>query len=151
MLTVEDLTKIFHIRQGFSSTEFRAVDEASFTIDSEKPEIFAVVGESGSGKTTLARMILGMEEPSSGTLAYKDKSVAGISGREKRAWFYKQVQPVFQDPFAAFSPLKRIDHYLYETALNYKMTETERARRLHQRGFAGGRPKHRRGQGALPE
>ncbi|MBZ0292750.1 MAG: ABC transporter ATP-binding protein [Anaerolineae bacterium] len=127
LLTVDHLTKIFHIRQGFSSTEFHAVDGASFTIDAEKPEIFAVVGESGSGKTTLARMILGMEEPSTGTLRYKDKSVADLSKREKRAWFYKQVQPVFQDPFAAFSPLKPIDHYLYETALNYKMTSKQAA------------------------
>ncbi|HXF60585.1 MAG TPA: ABC transporter ATP-binding protein, partial [Caldilineaceae bacterium] len=41
--------------------------------------------------------------------------------REKRSWFFKEVQPVFQDPFAAFSPLKRIDHYLFETVRNYKM------------------------------
>ncbi len=125
LLSVDYLTKIFRIRQGFSSKEFHAVDEASFTIDAEKPEIFTVVGESGSGKTTLARMILGMEEPSTGTLRYKDRSVAELSNREKRSWFYQQVQPVFQDPFAAFSPLKRIDHYLYETALNYKMTKKQ--------------------------
>ena len=127
LLTVDRLTKIFQIRQGFSSKAFHAVDEASFTIDANKPEIFAVVGESGSGKTTLARMVLGMEEPSTGELRYKDKSVAKISKREKRSWFYQQVQPVFQDPFAAFSPLKRIDHYLYETALNYKMTDKQGA------------------------
>jgi peptide/nickel transport system ATP-binding protein len=127
MLDVEELTKIFHIRQGFSSKEFHAVDAASFTLDSDKPEIFAVVGESGSGKTTLSRMILGMEEPSEGVLNYKGRSVAGLSAREKRSWFYKEVQPVFQDPFAAFSPLKRIDHYLYETASNYKMTDKKGA------------------------
>lgn len=45
------------------------------------------------------------------------------SGHEKRSWFFKEVQPVFQDPFATFSPLKRIDHYLYETVYNYKITD----------------------------
>ncbi len=121
LLHIEDLTKVFHIRQGFSSQEFHAVDNASIVIDSGKPEIFAVVGESGSGKTTLAKMVLGMEAPSQGNLRYKDRQVAALSKREMKNWFYHEVQPVFQDPFAAFSPLKQIDRYLYETVYNYKM------------------------------
>ncbi len=127
LLTIRDITKIFHIRQGFSSQEFLAVDNASFTIDSGRPEIFAVVGESGSGKTTLAKIILGMEEPSTGVMQYKDRVLTELSNKEMKTWFYKEVQPVFQDPFAAFSPLKRIDHYLYETAHNYKMTSKHTA------------------------
>ncbi|MDE2747420.1 MAG: ABC transporter ATP-binding protein [Chloroflexota bacterium] len=121
LLEIDDLTKIFHIRQGFASQEFHAVDNASFVIDSDKPEIFAVVGESGSGKTTLAKMILGMESASQGILRYKNRVVNDLSRKEMKTWFYHEVQPVFQDPFAAFSPLKRIDSYLYETAQNYKM------------------------------
>lgn len=127
LLSVENLTKIFHIRQGFSSKEFHAVDEANFSLEAGQPEIFAVVGESGSGKTTLARIILGMEDPSSGKLRYKNRIVAELDRKEKRAWFYKEVQPVFQDPFAAFSPLKRIDHYLYETVYNYNITDKKGA------------------------
>lgn len=127
LLSAEELTKIFHIREGFSSTEFHAVDTVNFTIDAQNPEIFAVVGESGSGKTTLSRMILGMDEPSEGTLSYKDRSVAALSAKDKKTWFYKEVQPVFQDPFAAFSPLKRIDTYLYETAFNYKVIDKKNA------------------------
>ncbi|QPC84681.1 ABC transporter ATP-binding protein [Phototrophicus methaneseepsis] len=123
LLSAEDLTKTFYLRQGLTTTEFRAVDTASFTIDAQKPEIFTVVGESGSGKTTLARMILGMDDPSAGSLRYKGRAIAELSSKEKKEWFYKEIQPVFQDPFAAFSPLKRIDHYLYETALNYKVTD----------------------------
>lgn len=122
LLKLEDVSKIFHIREGFSSKEFHAVDSATVTIDSKKPEILAIVGESGSGKTTLARMVLGMETPSVGILQYKDRILAELSNKEMKTWFYKEVQPVFQDPFAAFSPLKRIDHYLYETVRNYKMT-----------------------------
>ncbi len=121
LLQIEAVTKEFNIRQGLSTTKFRAVDQADITLDAATPEIFTIAGESGSGKTTLARLILGMEQPTAGTLRYKGRDVTGISAKEKRAWFYKEVQPVFQDPFAAFSPLKRVDRYLYETYYNYKM------------------------------
>jgi peptide/nickel transport system ATP-binding protein len=123
LLCVENLTKVFNIRQGFSTRRFHAVDEASLSLTSETPEILTVAGESGSGKTTLARMILGMETPTSGVLRYKDRNVAELTKLEKRSWFFREVQPVFQDPFATFSPLKRVDHYLYETVYNYQMTD----------------------------
>lgn len=127
LLAADDVTKIFQIRQGFSTKEFRAVDAASFAITADKPEIFSIAGESGSGKTTLARMILGMESSSGGTLRYKGRDINGLRMREKRSWFFREVQPVFQDPFAAFSPLKRIDHYLYETVHNYGMAKRANA------------------------
>jgi peptide/nickel transport system ATP-binding protein len=129
LLRAEDVTKVFHIRHGFSSTAFRAVDRATFSLDVTSPHIFTIAGESGSGKTTLARMILGMERPTSGVLQYKGRNIAALSRREKRHWFFREVQPVFQDPFAAFSPLKRIDHYLYETVHNYKITNKAEADR----------------------
>jgi peptide/nickel transport system ATP-binding protein len=123
LLRAEDITKVFQIRQGFSSRAFHAVDEATFSLETHKPEIFTIAGESGSGKTTLARMILGMERPTMGTLTYKGRTVAELTGPDRRYWFFREVQPVFQDPFATFSPLKRLDHYLYETVYNYKMTD----------------------------
>ncbi|MXV93346.1 MAG: ABC transporter ATP-binding protein [Chloroflexi bacterium] len=129
LLQIENLSKVFHIRQGFSTQEFHAVDKASIVIDSDKPEIFAVVGESGSGKTTLAKMVLGMESASEGVLRYKNRVINDISKKEMQTWFYREVQPVFQDPFAAFSPLKRIDGYLYETAANYNMADKKAAPR----------------------
>jgi peptide/nickel transport system ATP-binding protein len=64
-----------------------------------------------------------MEQPTTGVLSYKGRHVAELTGREKRFWLFKEVQPVFQDPFATFSPLKRLDHYLYETVFNYKVTD----------------------------
>jgi peptide/nickel transport system ATP-binding protein len=127
LLKVQDATKIFHLRQGFNVKEFHAVDNASFTIEADKPEIFAIVGESGSGKTTLARLLLRMEKLSQGILAYKDRVLSELTGRELKSWYYREVQPVFQDPFAAFSPLKRIDHYLYETVRNYGMAKRKDA------------------------
>ncbi len=121
LLRVDNVTKVFNIRRGFATTQFHAVDEATFTLDEAKPEILSIAGESGSGKTTLARMLLAMDAATSGTLQYKGRDVGSLSRREKRAWFFKEVQPVFQDPFAAFSPLKQIDSYLFETVRNYNM------------------------------
>ena len=119
LLSIEDLTRIFNIRRGLATTRFVAVDRVSLAVDVARPEILAVAGESGSGKTTLARMILGLVTPSAGRLYFKNREVTRLSGRERRAWFMKEVQPIFQDPFAAFSPLKRIETYLYETAFNF--------------------------------
>jgi peptide/nickel transport system ATP-binding protein len=119
LLQIEDLTRVFTIRRGLSATRFLAVDRVSLSLQSGRPEILAVVGESGSGKTTLARMVLGLETPSSGELRFKGRDVARLSPRDRRAWFMKEVQPIFQDPFAAFSPLKKVESYLYETAYNF--------------------------------
>ena len=121
LVSAENVTKVFHLRTGLATTNFHAVDEASFTMRADQPEILTIAGESGSGKTTLARMLLGMEKVTHGSLTYKGKNVSGLSKSEKRAWFYREVQPVFQDPFAAFSPLNRIDRYLFETVKNYRM------------------------------
>jgi peptide/nickel transport system ATP-binding protein len=123
LLEIEHLTRIFLIRQGLSVSRFEAVDDASLTLAAGKPEIYALAGESGSGKTTLARMVLGLEKPTEGTLNYKGRPVGKLSARDKRTWFYKEVQPVFQDPFATFSPMNRVDSYLYETARNYDVAK----------------------------
>jgi len=119
LLSVEGLGKLFSIRSGLSVTRFMAVDQVHFALQAAHPEILAVAGESGSGKTTLARMILGLVEPSSGRLFFKNRDVTRLSAAERRSWFMKEVQPIFQDPFAAFSPLKKIETYLYETTFNY--------------------------------
>jgi peptide/nickel transport system ATP-binding protein len=119
LLSVEQLTKVFNIRRGLASTRFLAVDQVSFALQAARPEILAVAGESGSGKSTLARMILGLTAPSSGQLFFKNRDVTRLTARERRTWFMKEVQPIFQDPFAAFSPLKKIETYLYETAYNF--------------------------------
>ncbi len=121
LVHAENVTKVFHLRMGLATTNFHAVDEATFTMRADQPEILTIAGESGSGKTTLARMLLGMEKVTHGALTYKGKNVSNLSKSEKRAWFYREVQPVFQDPFAAFSPLNRIDRYLFETVKNYRM------------------------------
>src|SRR5438105_15281256 len=108
LLRVENLTRVFTSRRGLSSLKLVAVDRANLTLSAGQHEILTIAGESGSGKTTLARMILGLIEPTSGRLLFRDRDVSRIRSRSQRAWFRRAVQPVFQDPFATFNPLRRI-------------------------------------------
>ena len=118
LLNVDNVSKHFHMGGLLSRKLVMAVQDASFSLAVEKPEIFTIIGESGSGKTTLARMILGLESPSSGTITFRGQPVGGKSKAEKLA-FMAAVQPVFQNPFEAFNPLKRIDRYLESTARRF--------------------------------
>ena len=119
LLRVDNVSKRFTMGGLLSRRGVDAVQEASFTLSVETPEIFTIIGESGSGKTTLARMILGLELPSSGAIAFRGKTVSQRVSRAERLAFMGNVQPVFQNPFEAFNPLKRIDRYLDSTARRF--------------------------------
>ncbi|HTE80731.1 MAG TPA: dipeptide/oligopeptide/nickel ABC transporter ATP-binding protein, partial [Reyranella sp.] len=99
-----------------SRRQVMAVRDVSLRLEAGRPEIFTVVGESGSGKTTLARMILGMVAPSAGAIRFQGTDLSTVRGKRRRLAFMKQVQPIFQNPFEAFNPMKRVDRYLYATA-----------------------------------
>lgn len=119
LLEVSNVSKRFTMGGLFGRKTIDAVDDASLTLSAETPEIFTIIGESGSGKTTLARMILGLELPSSGEISFRGKTVSHRVGRQERLEFMANVQPVFQNPFEAFNPLKRIDRYLESTARRF--------------------------------
>ncbi|HPU43949.1 MAG TPA: ABC transporter ATP-binding protein [Dictyoglomaceae bacterium] len=121
LISVRNLTKIFSRGSILFKTYILAVNNVSFEIEMEKPEIFTLAGESGSGKSTLARMLLGLVEPTYGTILYKGKDIVQITNTKNWMWFTKEVQPIFQNPFETFSPLNRVEDYLYDTARNYKM------------------------------
>ena len=93
-----------------------AVVDANLALSSDASEVFTIIGESGSGKTTLARMILGLERPTSGEIRFEGRSSAERRSRAARLDFMRHVQPVFQNPFETFNPLKRVDRYLNSTA-----------------------------------
>ena len=120
LLNVDHLVKVFTRGSMISRTRITAVDNVSFHI---KPaEIFALAGESGCGKTTVARMVLGFEEPTAGSITHKGKQ-NGHSKNEK-VWFTEDIQAIFQDPFATFNPLRMVDRYFFETVRNYKLAKS---------------------------
>ncbi len=130
LLSVEHVTRTFSRGGILSHTLFRAVDDVSFELDADKPEIFAIIGESGSGKTTLARMILNIQPVSEGTIRFRDKDVTGIRRRSDRVEFMRHVQPIFQNPFEAFNPLKKVDRYLFASAYRFTGARNQNAREM---------------------
>ena len=113
LLEVDHLTKVFSFGSMLSRTRITAADNVSFYV--RPAEIFALAGESGCGKTTTARMILGFEEPTSGTITHDGQR----AGRNEKVWITKGIQAIFQDPFGTFNPLRTVDRYFFETIQNY--------------------------------
>lgn len=116
-VSVKDLTKIYAIKgQGFKSTPFTAVDSVSFEI--KRGTTLALVGESGSGKSTVAKMLLGLEKPTSGDIVIDGQHV----GELKAKALFKlrsKMQPVFQDPYGSLDPLMNIANIIAEPLLTH--------------------------------
>ncbi|GAA2929972.1 ABC transporter ATP-binding protein [Microbacterium luteolum] len=109
---VAGLTKDYKIRQGnFRSEAFRAVDDVSFEIPRGKT--LALVGESGSGKSTVAKMVLKLEEPTSGTIEIDGQDVSKLSNAQAFG-LRRRMQPVFQDPYGSLDPLRNIGSTIAE-------------------------------------
>lgn len=123
LLDVARVSKRFSTGGLLARRIVNAVEDASFSLSADKPEIFTIIGESGSGKTTLARMILGLEDATEGEIRVRGERVSRRDGRRKRLEYMSYVQPVFQNPFEAFNPLKRVDRYLESTARRFLETK----------------------------
>ncbi len=115
-LIINELTKTFKIGGMIFGSNIVAVDKVNISIKSEKPWIMSIVGESGSGKTTLAKMILKLLDNNGGDVTINDTPLSYYDKHLKE--FRSDVQPIFQNPFTAFSSRKTVDTYLYDTALN---------------------------------
>jgi peptide/nickel transport system ATP-binding protein len=119
LLGVDRVTRTYAFGGLLGRGAFKAVDNVSFALETARPEIFTIVGESGSGKTTLARMILNLIPATSGAIRFRGSDLATIRSARARLGFMRQVQPIFQNPFEAFNPLKRVDRYLFMTARRF--------------------------------
>jgi peptide/nickel transport system ATP-binding protein len=112
LLEVNELTKRYSQGSVIARVTLTAADHVSFYI---KPaEIFTLAGESGCGKTTTAKVILGFEEATSGTILHNGKPQT----RKEKVWITEGVQAIFQDPFSTFNPLRTVDRYFFETVHN---------------------------------
>jgi len=105
------------------------VDEVSLTIPDD-PTILSLVGESGSGKTTLARLILGLLRPTQGTIRVGEHEVGRLRGRRAQRAFMRHVQPIFQNPYDTFNPVRPVTDALFATALNLVTPSRRKAETL---------------------
>jgi oligopeptide transport system ATP-binding protein len=124
VLEVRSLTKRFG--------ELVAVDEVSFQVG--EAGSMAIVGESGSGKTTIAKMIVGLERPTSGTIVAcgRDRSRPVRSAALRRARG-REVQIVFQDPYTSLDPRQTVEQTLHEVLrLHHRLDPSERQRRVRE-------------------
>ncbi|MEU3015575.1 ABC transporter ATP-binding protein [Nocardia asteroides] len=126
LLDVRNLSKAFKIRgkRPWQSSDFAAVDDVSFTV--ARGTTTAIVGESGSGKSTIAQMVLGLLEPTSGTVAFDGKDVAALDAKGAFA-FRRRVQPIFQNPYGSLDPMYSIFRTIEEPLRVHKIgTAAER-------------------------
>ena len=116
LLDIQSVTKVFKIGGMLMGKKLVAVDAISLSIPDDVPIILSIVGESGCGKTTLAKMILRLLKPEQGDIRLLGRSYGDKRGFDDMR-FRLQVQPIFQNPFEAFSMRKPVDTYLFNTAL----------------------------------
>ena len=108
LIEINNLKKYFPIKGGLFNKKIgdvKAVEKINFTI--KKGDVLGLVGESGSGKTTLGRSILRLIEPSEGKIIFENIDITSLPEKEMRK-FRKDMQIIFQDPFASLDPRKRV-------------------------------------------
>ena len=123
LLEAQNVTKVFG--SGLlSKRRLAAVDEISLAINEERPTVTAIAGESGSGKTTLARLLLGVLQPTSGSIRFRGQELAKMNSQERKE-FRRQVQAIFQDPFEVYNPVYKIDQVLTTPVHKFKLAASK--------------------------
>jgi oligopeptide transport system ATP-binding protein len=123
LLEVRDLKKYFPVGEGLFSRNkdaLKAVDGVSLTV--EEGETLGIVGESGCGKSTLGRTILRLIEPTSGEIRFQGKNLLAMSQRELRD-MRRQMQIIFQDPYASLNPRMRVGDIVGEGLEIHKLAK----------------------------
>ena len=126
-LELRHVTKVFS-RGLWRKKRTVALEDISFAISTEPPEVKVVAGESGSGKTTLGLILMGFLSPTGGEVLYQGKDVHRLTRSERRQ-FRREVQAVFQDPFSVYNPFYKVDHVLSTPIAKFKLAKSQTAAR----------------------
>ncbi|MDR3473455.1 MAG: ABC transporter ATP-binding protein [Devosia sp.] len=122
LLELKNISKVYQ-RGLVDAHATVALRDISLTLKEEEPTILTIAGESGSGKTTLAMLLLGFISPTTGSIVYRGKNIQMLEGKERMA-FRREVQAVFQDPFAVFNPFYKVDHLLTVPIQRFKLAKS---------------------------
>jgi peptide/nickel transport system ATP-binding protein len=125
-IEVKDLSKIYKIRGGRgAASTLKAVDGVDFQI--AKGTTMALVGESGSGKSTVAKLLLRLEDATSGEIRIDGTDTAPLKGKSLLA-LRRKMQPVFQDPYGSLDPLRNIGNTISEPLSVFKVGDAKSRR-----------------------
>ena len=130
LLEVQNLKKYFPVRRAFLSrlaSHVKAVDDVSFSV--LQGETFGLVGESGCGKTTTGRAVLRLIEPDSGEVRFDGADLLKLSRKELRRK-RRDMQIIFQDPYASLNPRMKIRNIVGEPFIIHKIHTSERDDRV---------------------
>jgi oligopeptide transport system ATP-binding protein len=113
LLEAASLTKHFPVRSGAFARGGREVVHAvdGVSLEVRRGETLGIVGESGCGKSTLGRMLVRLHRPTSGSVTFAGSDITSLSRRQLRP-FRREMQMIFQDPYASLNPRKRVGQIL---------------------------------------
>ena len=114
LLEVRNLKKYFSTKQGL----LHAVEDVSFSV--EKGTTLGVVGESGCGKSTLGRAVIGLNDATDGQIIYKGQDITRVGAKERKH-LRKEMQMIFQDPYASLNPRMSVSEIIAEPLKIYKL------------------------------
>ena len=123
LLELNNISKVYSRGLFGGAAANTALHTMSLTLREEEPTILTIAGESGSGKTTLAMLLLGFIAPTTGQIIYRGKDISKLRGEEKMT-FRREVQAVFQDPFAVFNPFYTVDHLLTVPIQRFRLAKS---------------------------
>ena len=123
LLELKNVSKVYS-RGLINAQATIALQDMSLTLKEDEPTIMTVAGESGSGKTTLAMLLLGFITPTTGEIIYRGKNITALQGEDRLA-YRREVQAVFQDPFAVFNPFYTVDHLLTVPIRRFRLARSK--------------------------
>ncbi|MEM6728465.1 MAG: ABC transporter ATP-binding protein, partial [Pseudomonadota bacterium] len=118
----EPLLRFENVRKDYGTVT--ALHPMSFTLEGDTPQIISIVGQSGSGKSTMGSIMLGFNPPSEGRVLFEGQDIQKMSAAQSLE-FRKNVQAVFQDPYACFNPFYRVSHALKFPFKQFGMATSE--------------------------
>lgn len=132
ILEVHNLKKYFPIKAGFFQRtvgQIKAVNGVSFYV--KKGETLGIVGESGCGKSTLGRTVIRLYKPTDGKIIFKNQDITYMGERNLSKHIRKDIQMIFQDPYASLNPRKTLGTILNEPFVTHNLyTPAERKEKV---------------------